>query len=422
MVTFSSREHRQLTPAERDIVIESILYAHTHHQYQLYAACVMPDHVHLLFEPQIKEHDSEGNPVFWSLGEIMHGIKSTTAHRISKAAKATGVHVWEEDSFDRLVRGDADLEEKFHYICRNPWDNHVVSLTENYHWLWTPDGSGAGDAAEGSREGAGTGARGGRAPEISGEFAFRLYDTYGFPLDLTELMARERGLTVDVEGFNKLMGEQKARARTAQKKEVISISQVETTTPTRFIGYDTLETPARVLEVVSVKDKTAVILDTSTCYAEMGGQVGDTGELEHGSQIWRITNTQKSGNTWLHFIEDEKAEQASRPLKTGVQPVLSPDRLAPLGGAGETPALPLPGSAATSPWTARAVRRYNATTLSRISCTGPCTKLSAATPPKRGVMSARRNSPSISTAARCLPNNSPTSRKSSMNASWRMPG
>jgi len=60
-VTFSTRQHRQLAPAERDIVLESILYAHNHRQYQLYAACVMPDHVHLLFEPQIKEQDKEGN-------------------------------------------------------------------------------------------------------------------------------------------------------------------------------------------------------------------------------------------------------------------------------------------------------------------------------------------------------------------------
>ncbi|MSU27803.1 MAG: hypothetical protein EXS27_07795, partial [Pedosphaera sp.] len=108
---------------------------------------------------------------------------------------------------------------------------------------------------------------------ISGAFAFRLYDEQGFPLDLTELMARERGLTVDVAGFNALMEEQKARARAAQKKTVIELSQIETKTPTRFLGYDTLETHARVLEVVGLKDKTAVVLDTSTCYAEMGGQL-----------------------------------------------------------------------------------------------------------------------------------------------------
>jgi alanyl-tRNA synthetase len=152
---------------------------------------------------------------------------------------------------------------------------------------------------------------------FNGEAAFLLYDTYGFPLDLTELMARERGMTVDKESFDRLMEEQKARARAAQKKEVISLSQIETTSPTQFVGFDRLVTSAKVLEVVSIKGKTAVILDTSACYAEMGGQVGDTGEilvadLQSGmnsptsvlSQArLRITNTQKSGNAWLHFIE-----------------------------------------------------------------------------------------------------------------------
>ncbi|MEI6358619.1 MAG: alanine--tRNA ligase-related protein, partial [Verrucomicrobiota bacterium] len=138
---------------------------------------------------------------------------------------------------------------------------------------------------------------------ISGDFAFKLYDTYGFPLDLTELMARERGLTVDKQGFETLMNEQRARARAAQKKQVIELSQIETKTPTNFLGYDVQETAANVLEVVELKDKTAVILDASVLYAEMGGQVGDTGELSGSGQLWRIVNTQKSTNTFLHFIE-----------------------------------------------------------------------------------------------------------------------
>jgi alanyl-tRNA synthetase len=142
-----------------------------------------------------------------------------------------------------------------------------------------------------------------QARMIEGRAVFKLYDTYGFPLDLTELMARERGLTVDTAGFEKLMEAQRARARAAQKKEVISLSQIETTTPTKFVGYDHLAVEAKVLEVVSLKDKTAVILDASACYAEMGGQVGDTGELTGSGQLWRVTNTQKSGNTFLHFVE-----------------------------------------------------------------------------------------------------------------------
>ena len=116
---------------------KSILYAHEHRQYQLYAACVMPDHVHLLFEPQIKEQNKDGKPVFWSLSEILQGIKSASAHNINKASGRKG-HVWEKESMDRMIRGQSDMEEKFHYICRNPWDAGVVSPTENYPWLWTP--------------------------------------------------------------------------------------------------------------------------------------------------------------------------------------------------------------------------------------------------------------------------------------------
>ncbi len=145
------------------------------------------------------------------------------------------------------------------------------------------------------------------ASEVAGRFAFVLYDTYGFPLDLTQLMARENHMNVGVDEFNKLMEEQKARARAAQKKQVIELSQVETTTATQFVGYDKLEAPAKVLEVIDVKDQTAVILGTSPFYAEMGGQVGDTGELTSGGQLWRIANTQKAGDAWLHFLGDAES-------------------------------------------------------------------------------------------------------------------
>ena len=142
-----------------------------------------------------------------------------------------------------------------------------------------------------------------RSGQLRGDFAFKLYDTYGFPLDLTELMARERGLTVDVAGFDKLMEEQKARSVAAQKKQVIELSQVGTGVRTDFVGYDRLEAQGKVLEVVSIKARTAVILDVSPFYAEMGGQVGDTGELSVDGKLWPIANTQKAGNAWLHFLE-----------------------------------------------------------------------------------------------------------------------
>ena len=142
---------------------------------------------------------------------------------------------------------------------------------------------------------------------ISAAFAFKLYDEQGFPLDLTELMARERGITVDTEGFEKLMEAQRARARAAQKKEVIALSEIETTTPTRFTGYESLTEKACVVEVVSIKNKTAVILDTTPCSAEMGGQIGDTAEITGHGQLWRVTNTQKTGHTFLHLLDSADA-------------------------------------------------------------------------------------------------------------------
>ncbi|MDB6131290.1 MAG: alaS [Verrucomicrobiales bacterium] len=138
---------------------------------------------------------------------------------------------------------------------------------------------------------------------LRGSFAFELYDTYGFPYDLTELMARERGMSVDKEEFERLMNEQKARARAAQKKEVITLSNFDTSKPTRFLGYDELECSTKVIDVIEDKGRKAVILEESTCYAEMGGQVGDTGQVSGSGELWKIVNTQKVGNTFLHLIE-----------------------------------------------------------------------------------------------------------------------
>ena len=153
---------------------------------------------------------------------------------------------------------------------------------------------------------------------ISGAMAFKLYDEQGFPRDLTELLARERGLSVDVAGFETLMDQQRARARAAQKKTVIELSQIETTAPTAFNGYDQRVTPAKVLEVVALKDRTAVVLDASVCYAEMGGQVGDTGEILLGGNLWRVVDTRKNGNTWLHLVEGADAPEVGAAVELRV--------------------------------------------------------------------------------------------------------
>lgn len=152
-----------------------------------------------------------------------------------------------------------------------------------------------------------------------GADAFKLYDTYGFPYDLTELLARERGLSVDKEGFDKLMEEQKAKGRAAQKREVISVSNIDAALKTNFIGFEKLEASAKVLETVKVKDKVAVILETSPFYAEMGGQVGDTGQLVAGANLWKVSNTQKAGNAFLHFIEGDEAPAVGETVEAEVE-------------------------------------------------------------------------------------------------------
>ncbi len=159
-----------------------------------------------------------------------------------------------------------------------------------------------------------------KKPALRGAFAFKLYDTYGFPLDLTELMARERGLTVDKEGFEKLMEEQRERARAAQKKTVIKLSEIETKEPTNFSGYDANEVEAKVLEVVHLDGKAAVVLDASPFYAEMGGQLGDTGALLAGADVIPVLNTQKSGNTWLHFVDPDTNLQPGATVTAKVDP------------------------------------------------------------------------------------------------------
>ena len=136
MITVATRDHRVLSDKARDVVFESIL-RWKDHRYGLYAACVMPDHFHLLIEPMVEKEDDEGKAVFFSLSKILHTIKSFTANRINKIERASGA-VWEAESFDRMIRSESDLQEKFQYIARNPWDAGVVKPGVDYLWVWWP--------------------------------------------------------------------------------------------------------------------------------------------------------------------------------------------------------------------------------------------------------------------------------------------
>ena len=149
----------------------------------------------------------------------------------------------------------------------------------------------------------------GGKPKLRDQDVFDLYDTYGFPLDLTELMARERGFTVDIRGFERLMEEQRERARKGQKKEKISVEAGELKAePTKFLGYDFLETESLVETVLpgTKPEELNVVLDRTPFYAEMGGQVGDRGLLHvpghdrtEVGQL-RVIDTQKRGDVFVH--------------------------------------------------------------------------------------------------------------------------
>lgn len=124
--------------------------------------------------------------------------------------------------------------------------------------------------------------------------AFKLYDTYGFPLDLTEVMARERGLTVDTSGFETLMNEQRdlARADHAKKKSVVLAEDGGIgAEPTAFLGYEQTQCETEILDVL---ESGALILKSSPFYAESGGQQGDRGEIKGGGFDFKVTDTQKT--------------------------------------------------------------------------------------------------------------------------------
>ena len=143
---------------------------------------------------------------------------------------------------------------------------------------------------------------------LSGETAFLLYDTYGFPLDLTELMARERGLTVETAGFEKLMEDQRNRARAAQKKQIVEVSSIPALN-TSFVGYSDLSIVTKTAGIVGVRDKgvvrKALVTEATPFYAEMGGQVGDIGEIRSGDQTWHVTHTIRVGDAVCHLLSDE---------------------------------------------------------------------------------------------------------------------
>lgn len=149
---------------------------------------------------------------------------------------------------------------------------------------------------------------------IDGDFAFELYDTFGFPIDLTELMAREKGLVVDMDGFNKALEAQKNRSRAATAIDTGDWVIVNDDNDSEFVGYDLTEIETQILKYRKVsakgKEQYQIVLRQTPFYAESGGQVGDTGRLEdHSRQFWvEITDTKKENGVIVHYTDNLPAD------------------------------------------------------------------------------------------------------------------
>ena len=142
---------------------------------------------------------------------------------------------------------------------------------------------------------------------VAGEFAFELYDTYGFPIDLTSLMAKEIEWSVDMENFEQALQKQKTRSRAATAIDIEDWIEINKNGSTKFIGYNSLEanTTVNKYRKVKAKGKEAyqLVLETTPFYAESGGQVGDTGILMFGEESIDVTDTKKENDLIIHFIQ-----------------------------------------------------------------------------------------------------------------------
>ena len=147
---------------------------------------------------------------------------------------------------------------------------------------------------------------------VDGAFAFELFDTYGFPIDLTQLLASEKGLAVDMEGFEKGLQEQKERSRGAAKVESDDWQELLPGVEQEFVGYDTLEADVRIARYrhVKAKDKEfyQLVFDRTPFYGESGGQAGDTGELRIENLKLKIVNTKKENGLIVHIVNELPAD------------------------------------------------------------------------------------------------------------------
>jgi alanyl-tRNA synthetase len=157
---------------------------------------------------------------------------------------------------------------------------------------------------------------------IKGDFAFELYDTFGFPIDLTELMAREKGWTVDMGGFEAELQQQKQRSRAATAIDTGDWVIANEGDEVEFVGYDQLESECRILKYRKVtakgKDQFQVVLNKTPFYAESGGQAGDTGKIEDltGLFEYEVSDTKKENGLIIHYLNQipEEPKNAFRAI------------------------------------------------------------------------------------------------------------
>ena len=164
--------------------------------------------------------------------------------------------------------------------------------------------------------------------ELPSNIAFELSDTYGFPIDLTELMAREKQWTVDIEGFNKALAEQKTRSRAATAIDTGDWIILKDDDSVEFTGYDETETIAHIVKYRKVtakgKEQYQIVLDKTPFYAESGGQVGDTGQLVFpDGEIIQVTGTKKENALIVHFVDELPSQKA---MEDALTAIVDPER------------------------------------------------------------------------------------------------
>ncbi|SVD97667.1 uncharacterized protein METZ01_LOCUS450521, partial [marine metagenome] len=140
---------------------------------------------------------------------------------------------------------------------------------------------------------------------LKGEDVFLLYDTYGFPMDLTELIIRERGYKIDVDGYNECMNVQKNKARGSQKfKDDSSFAEwtiISDVSANNFIGYKKTKIESEIVKYRQNEDKIEIVCKDTPFYAESGGQIGDVGRLTANNFDFKVKDVQKSGTDFIHI-------------------------------------------------------------------------------------------------------------------------